>query len=137
MRNNKRSTPLHQAIHRFLNKFFGSGINRAGCLVEHQHTPIRQNSTRDGEQLPLPLADVACIFVNFHIIATGQGANKMIGKGCFCRSFNLFIGGIRIAITNVFANRAFKQPRILQHHAHHRAQIIAVKFANIVCTNAN
>ena len=50
---NEGSPSLHQLIHALLYHFFGTGVDRAGRLVEYQRRRIGDRGARDREQLAL------------------------------------------------------------------------------------
>ena len=47
---------VHQSVHAALNDRLGTGVDRAGRLVEDHDRRIGDRSTGDGEQLTLALA---------------------------------------------------------------------------------
>ena len=48
------------------------------------------------------------------------------------RQLHLLVGGVQLAVADVVADGAVEQPRVLQHHAEHRAQVVAREVADIV-----
>ena len=56
MRNDKRRSALHQAVHALLYNALGTGIDGAGGFIQDQHRRIGNRRPRDGQQLALSLA---------------------------------------------------------------------------------
>ena len=52
-----------------------------------------------------------------------HSADKEIHSGRFRRRYNFFTGSVRLAVSDIFRNRAAKQPCILQHHSKIASQI--------------
>lgn len=46
---------FHQGIHRFLYLYLGSGINRAGRLIEYQYLRVSKDGSGNRQKLFLPL----------------------------------------------------------------------------------
>ena len=52
-----------------------------------------------------------------------------MGGSCSCHDF--FAGGFRLAIGNVFSNRAKEEKRLLQHQANVAAEVCNAKAADV------
>ncbi len=57
---NKACSSLHERQQDLLDAEFGAGIDAAGCFIKNQDIGICQNHAGNGQQLTLPLAQVAC-----------------------------------------------------------------------------
>ena len=128
----KAGTALHQAVHSSLDALLGAGIHAAGSLVQNQDAVICQNGAGDGKQLLLSLTDVGGVLVQLHLVAAGQGADKVVGVGSLCGGDHLFIGGVKPTVADVLHDGALEQPCVLQHHTKAFAQGAAVKVPHIV-----
>ena len=128
----KAGAALHQAVHGGLDALLGTGIHAAGGLVQNQDAVICQNGAGDGEQLLLALTYVGSILVQLHLVAAGQGADKVVSVGSLGGGNHFFVGSIQTAIADVLHDGALEQPCVLQHHAEALAQSAAVKVTHIV-----
>ena len=126
MRDHERRTALHKVIHGPLDALLRARVDRARRLIENEHAPVRQDRARNREK-----ADVGRVFVDHEIVAAGQGGNEVVRAARARRSLHLFVGRVELAIADVLANRAAEQPRVLQHHPEHRADVRAREVARI------
>ena len=132
MGNDEAGSALHEVIHCLLNLDFGSGIDGGGRLVQNHDPIVCQNCTGNGEQLFLSLGNIAGIFVQFHLVAVRQLADKAVRMGCLCSSNDFFIRCIQSAIADIFHNRALEQPSVLQDHAERFPQVVPFKVFDVV-----
>ncbi len=56
---------------------------------------------------------------------------------CLCGFDNLFIRGVKVAVTDIFHYRTLKQPCILKHHAEIGAELVAAHRINIRAVKIN
>ena len=56
VRNDKRRSALHQAVHALLYNALGTGIDGAGGFIQDQDRRIGDGSSGDGKELSLSLA---------------------------------------------------------------------------------
>ena len=115
----KARSSLHQIIHRFLNQYFCSCIDRACRLIQDQDLWICKDCTCNRQKLLLSLGNVACFFVQFHIISTWKCLYKSMHMCCLCSLDHFFICSIQFTITDIFTDGAMEQPCILKHHSEH------------------
>ena len=132
MCNDKTCPALHQVIHRFLNLNLRSGIYRRSRLIQNQYLIICKDCSRNRQKLLLSLRYIACILIQFHLIATRQSLDKMMCSRCFCCRNNLFIRCIQLSVTDILHNCAFKQPGILQYHSKCVPQLSPVEISDIM-----
>ena len=132
MCNNEAGPATHQIIHRLLNPDFRTGIYGTGCLIKDQNLRIRQNCPGNSQKLLLSLGHIACLFVQFHSIASRQRLYKTVYMGSLGSLDHLFMGSVQLAIADIVFNAPLKQPGILQYHAEHLAQLAAVKVTDIM-----
>ena len=52
---NEAGAPFHQIVHSLLNQYFRTCIDRTGSFIQNQNLGIRENCTRNGQKLFLPL----------------------------------------------------------------------------------
>ena len=123
---------LHQVIHRLLDQDFCPCVYGAGRLVEDQDLRIGENSPCDRQELLLPLGDVACLLIEFHIVAARQSLDKAVYMRRLGCPDDFFICGVKPSVTDILHDRAVEQPGILEHHAEHLAQFTAVEIFYIV-----
>ena len=57
--------------------------------------------------------------------------------GCLCRRDDFLVRRIQSSISDIFHDRSGKQPRILEHHSEHLAQLATVEVTHIVTINQN
>ena len=70
--------PFHQLHHRALNQKFRTRID-AGCrLIKNQNRRIGENGPRDGQQLPLALAQITAVLAQNRVVAIRHSADKQI-----------------------------------------------------------
>jgi hypothetical protein len=73
-------------------KHLGSGVDRAGRLVQDQQRRICQERPSDGDQLLLTGTDVAGFLVENRVVAVRQGVHEPINIGRLGGSVDLFFG---------------------------------------------
>ena len=70
---------LHEPQHRILDVPLGSGVDAARRLIEDQDARIGNHCAGDGDQLPLPLAQVAAALADLRLVAVREPANELVG----------------------------------------------------------
>ncbi len=80
--NDKAGPTFHQSTHGLLYQEFQPGINRGGCFIQNQNLRVSQEGPSNGQKLLLTQGDVAGFLIHFHIVATWQGADKVVNIGC-------------------------------------------------------
>ena len=127
--------PFIRRIHGFLDQYLGMGIHRTGGFIQYQDGRVSQDGTCDGQQLHLALGNVGGLFVEHEIVSVRQGADEMVRMGGLgCRD-DFLIGGIRATVADVLHDGAVEKPGILQDHAEHAAQVIAVELLDVVAVH--
>ena len=81
MGDDKTGSALHQAQKRFLNAGLGSCIYAGGGLIQNEDARVCQDGAGDGEQLTLPLAEVAGALGKFGLVTFRQLEDEVIGIG--------------------------------------------------------
>src|SRR5699024_8176228 len=133
----KAGAALHQVIHSLLDQYFGAGIHAAGSFVQNQDFRVGQNGPGNGEQLLLSLRHIAGLFVQNHIVAVRQGADKVVHLCGNSSLTHFFVGGGELAVPDVVGNGAVIQPGFLQNHTKQRAQVVPLKGSNIITVYQN
>ena len=106
-----------QRRHGMLHQHFGSGVDRAGRLVQDQQCRIGQECPGDGDQLLLAGADIAGFLIQHSVIAVRQRMHEAINIGRLGSGMDLLFGGRRPTVGDVLSDGAVEQPGVLQHHA--------------------
>jgi hypothetical protein len=114
-----------QQVHRPLDQHLGTGVDRAGRLVEDQDARLGEERSGDGDELLLPGADVRPLVVQDGVEAVRQASDEAVDVCRLrCRGDRLG-GGLVGAVRDVLRDGAAEQPGVLQHHAHVLAQFLA------------
>ena len=85
----------------------------------------------------MSLRHIAGLFVQNHIVAIGQGADKVVhlcGNG---RLTHFLVGGGELTVPDVVGNGAVIQPGFLQNHTKQRTQVVPLEGANIIAVYQN
>ena len=114
---------MHQRIHALLHQLFGTGIDRGGGLIQNHHRRICHRRPGDGNQLPLTLGELGAVAGQMGVVTLRQAGDEIVGIGGLGGGDALFIGGIQLAVTDVFHNGAGEQIHILQNNAQASTQI--------------
>ena len=121
----------HQTIHALLDVLFRSRIDGARRFIEDQDRCPGYRRSRDIKKLSLALAQVRAVALQNRVIALGKPHDKGMGR-CHLRCLNdLFVGGIKPSVPDIFHNRSRKQMRILKHHGDVAAQLVPLNMADI------
>ncbi len=72
---------VHQGIHGFLDQHLGTGIDRAGGLIQDEDLRVGEDGAGNGQQLLLPLRDIAGLLIQHHVVAFRQGADEVVHIG--------------------------------------------------------
>ena len=121
----------HQTVHALLDVLFRSRIDGARRFIEDQDRCPGYRCSRDIKKLPLALAQVRAIALQNRVIALGKPHDKGMGR-CHLRRLNdLFIGGIKPSVADIFHDRSCEQVGILKHHGDMAAQLVPLNVADI------
>ena len=123
---------FHQVIHSFLYQDFCPGVNGTGRFIEDQDFRISQDRSGDGQELLLSLGDVACLLIEFHIVASGQRLDKPMYMSRLCRLDHFLIRGVKPPVADVLHDRTVEEPGVLEHHTEHLPQLAPVEIFYIV-----
>ena len=123
MRYHKHRSALHQGVHSALNYCLGTGVYRRSRLVENHYGRVGNRRAGDGEKLPLPLRKVGSVARYEGVVTFGQAGYKVVCTRKARRGNTFFVGGVQLAVADIFHNRAREQVGILQHHTKRAAQV--------------
>ena len=135
MGNDEAGFALHQIAHGLLHLLLGIGVYVAGGLVQNQHAGVIEHGPGDGQQLLLPLADVAAIFGDHGVVALGQAHDVVVNPGGLGGGHHLVHGGTFLAVGDVLVDGALEQPGVLKHHGVASAQTVPGDGADFVAVH--
>ena len=126
MGDDEARSALHQLVHRLLDVDFRPRIDAARRFIQNENRRVRQNGAGDRQQLLLTLRNVRCFLVEHRVIAFGSVRMKWSAYAAVQpRTISSSVAPLS-SIGDIVADRAVKQPRILQHHAEQAAQVAAL-----------
>ncbi|MNC38395.1 hypothetical protein D3C75_869970 [compost metagenome] len=137
MGDDEAGAPLHQLEQRILDMQLRPCVDAAGGFIQDQDGGFRQHHTGDGQQLPLPLAQVAAVLRQLAVISKRHQADKGIRIGQPRRLHHFPVRGLRPAVLDILADGAREQIGILQHNAEAGAQAVPGIGADILAVNAD
>ena len=91
VRDDEHRPALHKAVHTFLDKHFGSRVDRTRRFIEDEHRRIGDGSACDRNELPLSLAQISAVARNDGIVSLFKSADKSVRICKAGRSDNLRI----------------------------------------------
>src|SRR5450830_2048744 len=112
----------HQLCHCFLDAYFRSGIDAACSFIENQDGWIRQDHTRDRQQLLLTSRDIGGLFIEDGIVSFWQTPDEVVSMRSLGGSHDLLLRSVVTPVGNILTDRAVEEPGILQDHTKHGAQ---------------
>ena len=133
----KRGSSLHHGIKGFLDPNLSSGVDGRSGLIQNQHRRQTQHDPGDTQQLLLTLGKIAAGFSDGRIISLRQPLNEAVSMGPLCRFNNFFLGGIRLAIADIFQDGIGKKEYILLYNANIFVQGLLGHIPNIQSVNGN
>ena len=125
VRDHEIRAALHQVVHRGLDLAFRARIDRAGRFVEDQDARVGDDRAGDRQQLLLAGGKVGATLVEHGIVAVRQRVDEVVDLRHMDGGVEGLLGDVVLAVHDVFADGAFEQPRVLQHHTEDVAQISA------------
>ena len=113
MSNDQGCTSCGGPLQRFNNGLFRSGIQAARRLIKNQNGRVAQNRARDGDPLFLSPGEAATSLRHESLVAFRESRNKLVGIGRYRGGNDRLVAGIGTAKSNVFADGAAEQQRVL------------------------
>ena len=120
---NKSSTSTHEGVHAILHQLLSAGIDGRGGLIQDEHRRVGHSSPGNGNELPLTLGQVGSVPGEHGVVSVRQAADKAVCVGQLGRRLTLLVGGLQVAVADVFQYRAGKQVGILEDDAQGAAQV--------------
>lgn len=111
--NDDQRFPLYQPVDRSLDHCLVLWVSEGGGLVQHHHRAVLQNSTGDGNALPLAPGETASAVSHQGIIALWQSRNEVMAAGQFCSGKDFLVCGVRPPQPDVFFHRQVEQKIVL------------------------
>ena len=99
-------------------------VQRAGGFVQQQQGRILQDGARDRNALALAARQAHASLPQKGVVALGQGADELVGKGGFGSGHHFIRAGFRLAVADVFQRAAGENYRVLRHDADAPAQVV-------------
>ena len=121
--NDKGSTSTHQSVHAVLHQLLGAGIDGRGGLIQDEHRRVGHSGPGNGNELPLALGQVGSVSGEHGVVSVRQAADKAVCVGQLGRRLTLLVGGLQVAVADVFQHCAGKQVGILKDDAQGAAQV--------------
>src|SRR5258706_10105860 len=131
MGNDECSPALFQALEGFQQMRLSFRVQRARRFIQNQDWRILEESTCDGESLPLAAREGDPSFTDFGLVSLRHRHDKFVsarGTGC---SLNLLNGYPWSSICDIFTNAGREQNRLLQHKCDVLAQGLQGEIAQI------
>jgi hypothetical protein len=106
---------LHEGQERRLDAHLGPGVDAADRLVEDEDRGVREDGAGDGQELPLPLAQITGAFHEGCLVAARQLPEEGVGAGGPCRCDAFLVGGGQPSVTDVLQDGAREEEGLLQN----------------------
>lgn len=113
-----------------LDDFFGARVNVTGGLVKNNHRRVGDECASDSEKLFFAGGNIVGVFVDFSLITVWERFDKVVDADKFGGLFDFFVGGVGVAIFEVFHDGAGEKPGILENHAKVFADGVTGHFAS-------
>lgn len=136
MGNDEGGAVLHQLVEPGLHRALGLGVQRRGGLIQNQNGCVFEHRARDGDPLFLPARELEPALTNDGVISLGEGTDEGVGVRPLGDGDYLLIAGPRLAIGDVFPDRARKQLGLLEDHADGRTQAGGAEIVDLVAEHA-
>src|SRR5262249_54121957 len=106
--------PGDQATQRFQNEPFRLSVHRGGRLIQNEDRGVFQEGAGDGDALTLAAGQGHPPLSHIGVIALGEVANKLVGVGGPGRLQHFELRSARAAVSDIVADVAGEQDRVLQ-----------------------
>src|SRR5260370_7910321 len=122
MRNQETGAAMHQTLHRFDNRGFRVHIYGAGGFVEDEDWSVLQEGAGQGNTLALTSRKAHPALPDQGVVTLWEQSGELVSAGGLgCRD-NLFVGGLRSRVSNIFADAGRKQHTLLGNEGNLVAQ---------------
>ena len=137
MRHYNRGEALAERRQRSVDLGLGSGVHRAGCLVQHQNGCVVQQSARDCQSLDLAAAELRADLADVGVLAVRHGEDLVVNAGGTTRRIHFVMQRFHPGVANVVHDGRVKHPGMLRHDGHKIAQRRQRHVAHVVPVNAD
>jgi hypothetical protein len=129
VRDGDHGLALHQRVKVLLDRRLDFRIERRGRLVEHQDRRVLQEDPRDRDALALAARELHAAFADMGVVAGAplqidEAEDIVMRIGALGRGDDVFLGRVRLAVSDVVAHRPVQQRGVLRDDADLRAQRI-------------
>src|SRR6476646_12205104 len=107
-----------------LHQTFRLSVECGGRLVQNENGCVDQNCTSDSQSLALTAGKKDAALADNRIVTLGHFANEVVRQSdqrCF---FDLDVGGVRFAVSDVVANRVVEKDDLLSYQSDLLAQAL-------------
>src|SRR5438105_4568036 len=122
MGDNESGPGAHEVFDRLHDGSFCSGIERGSRFIEQKDGRILQERPCDPDPLTLSNTEMAAAFANWTVVTSWKPADEFVGLGAVGGFPDFGVGGIRTAISDVFANCGGEEKRVLEDNPNHRPE---------------
>ena len=124
MRDDYRRSADRKSFERFLYLHFGYVIERGSRLVEYKHGRIFQKRPCDSHSLPLSARKFDSPFADVRIVAVVERFDKFVDIRVFSRFLYLLVGGVKVAVGDIFFYRSAENEHVLRYYADIATKIV-------------
>ena len=128
----QRGAPFGKAVKRGLNLALGGGIQRAGRLIQNEHTRVFQEDAGDGDALLLAAGEHHAALADDGIVAIRHGHDVLVDFGQLGGLDHLVHRRAWTAIADIIQNRTGEEEHVLLDDADAAAQIGQLDAADIL-----
>lgn len=96
-----------------------------------------EHHARNAQQLLLPLRNIAAVALEHGVVAAFESHDEAVNVRSLRRGDDFLFGGVGLTERNVFADGAFFEPGVLQHHAVGEAERAARYARNVLALDAD
>ena len=121
----------HEVVERFLDEFFGLGVEGGGGFVENHDGRILEDGTCDAEALALPAAEFAAAVADDGLVAVFGLEDEVVGVGDTRSLFHLFGGGVLDAESDVVVYGVVEEDGVLVYVAHEFTEVVEGEAADV------
>ena len=113
VRDDEAGAAIERLLDGVLDGHFGFGVDGAGRLVQHKNRRVGQQRAGKGDQLLLPRGQAVAALAHVGVVALFKGEDEFLGVDHARGLFHFLIRGFQAAVTDVFADGAGQQVRLL------------------------
>ena len=122
---------LHQGFQCLLNRVFGDGVQRRGCLVQNQDLRVLQDDAGNAQALFFAAGELQAPVSHQGFVSLRLRGDEVVQVGDEAGRVQFLLRGILFGIEQVLADAAVEEIAVLRHHADAGAQIGKVKVAHV------